>query len=101
MFVTSATPASHAPETIDRVDVPRPLFAVAYAESLLRREGEYADLALMQIPMHLVRRLSGLLQRERLGQRRVDQAAVDQAVGLPGFTVVGEVAPHDALEVHP
>ncbi len=51
--------------------------------------------------MHIKRRLAGLLQREGLGQGRVDHALRNEAIGLPRLTVIGEVRADYALEVHP
>ena len=51
--------------------------------------------------MDLPRGLAGLGQRENLGQGGMDHSLGDQAVRLVCFPIVGEVAAHDALEIHP
>src|SRR4051794_37310379 len=94
---------SDVPEAVDRVQVRRAelLRRRLDAQALLRCETQHADLALVQVLVDVVRRLPGLLERVRLGQRRVDLALGDEAVGLPRLLVVGEVGRDDPLEVHP
>src|SRR6476661_10108595 len=88
-------------EAVDRLLEPRALLGVAHAEARLRRQGQHADLALMGVLVDVEGRLTHLLEGVRLAEGRVDQAAVDQLVGLPGLAVVREVRADDALEVHP
>src|SRR4051812_13074006 len=92
---------SDATEAVDLVQVRRPLLVVADTEALLGCEAQHADLALVPVLMHVVRRLAHLCHRVRLRQRGVDPALGDQPVGLPGLAVVREVRADDALEVHP
>src|SRR5512135_3874417 len=98
---TSGPARSDSPEAVDLVQVPGPQLLVADAEPLRRRQAQHADLALVQVAVHLVGRLPGLVQRVDAGQRRVDQAALDEPVGLPRLPVVREVGADDPLEVHP
>src|SRR2546421_11131402 len=81
--------------------MPLAQFRVADPETLVGREAQYADLSLVGVAVYLPGGLAGLLQRVRPGQRRVDPAAGDQPVGLPGLTVVGEVRADDPFQVHP
>ncbi len=74
---------------------------VADAEPLAGREPQHADLAAVRVAVHGVGGQAGLGEREDPRQRGVDHASADEPVGLPGFAVVGEVRPDDALEVHP
>src|SRR4051794_18936562 len=92
---------SHAPEAVDRVEVLGALLLVADAEALFRGEGEDADLALVGVVVDVVGGLADVVHRVHLRQRRVDQALVDEPVGLPRLLVVGEVTADDPLEVHP
>src|SRR4051794_37639653 len=92
---------SDVTEPVDRVVVLFPHRDVAYAEPFLGREAEHADLALVQVAVDVVRRLTRLLHRVDPRQRRVDVALGDQAVGLVRLAVVREVRADDALEVHP
>ena len=66
-----------------------------------RGQAQHADLALVQVAVHVVRGLAGLVQRVDHRQGRVDHALGDQPVGLPGLAVVGEVRADDPLEGHP
>src|SRR3954453_13594962 len=92
---------SDAAEAVDLGLEAGALVPVADAEALFGGEGEHADLALVGVAVHVAGGLADLLHRVDLGQRRVDQAAVDEPVGLPRLLVVGEVAADDPLEVHP
>jgi hypothetical protein len=49
----------------------------------LGRQARHADLALVHGVVHLVRRLTCLLQREHLAEHRMDLALADQPVCLP------------------
>ena len=80
---------------------PGPLLLVADAQTLLRSEAEHADLALVEVVVHVERGLADLGQRVGPRQGRVDHPLRDQPVGLPGLAVVGEVGADDPLEVHP
>src|SRR5581483_10315825 len=79
----------------------RPELRIGDAQALLRRQAQDADLPLVQILVDLQRRLAGLLQRVDGGEDGLDLALADEAVGLPGLPVVGEVAALDGLEAHP
>src|SRR5262245_16834009 len=74
---------------------------VAHPEAPLRCQTEYSYLALMFIAVYLERCLSSFMQIIRLGQSRVNVALCDESVGFPRLSVVGEVGPDDALEIHP
>src|SRR5690349_10670052 len=92
---------SGVPEAVDRRLVARTLLRVGDAQAPMRRQGEYADLALVQVLVDVVGRLPHVLHRVRLGQGGVDKPTVDEVVRLPGLAVVREVRADDALEVHP
>src|SRR4051812_21757191 len=94
-------PCLDAPEAVDRVLESGPLLGVADAEAFLGGHGEDPDLALVGVVLHVAGGLPDVLHGVDLGQGGVDQAAVDEPVGLPGLPVVGEVAADDPLEVHP
>src|SRR3954454_679783 len=99
---TRAVPVdSDAPEAVDLLLEARPLLRVADPQTLLRSQGEDADLALVGVAVDVARGLADLLHRVGLGQRRMDQPPVDEPVGLPRLLVVGEVRADDPLEVHP
>src|SRR4051794_12550147 len=54
---SSPRESSDVAETVDRVDVLGALLRVAHTEPLLRRQAEHADLALVHVAVHVVRRL--------------------------------------------
>src|SRR3954447_5417377 len=93
----AARRASEVAEGVDRVEVTGPLLLVADPQTLLRSEAEDADLALVEVVVHVERRLADLGQRVGPRQGRVDHPLGDQPVGLPGLAVVGEVGADDAL----
>src|SRR4051794_880839 len=84
-------PSSDVAEAVDRGQVLLALGRVLDAEAFGGGEGEDADLALVQVAVHVAGGLPDLLHRVGLGQGGVDQAAVDEPVGLPRLLVVGEV----------
>src|SRR3954453_22041942 len=92
---------SDAAEAVDLGLVAGAFVGVADAEAFGGGQAEHADLALVQVAVHVVGGLADLGHRIHPGQGGGDQAAVDQPVGLPGLPVVGEVAADDPFEVHP
>src|SRR3954452_8363344 len=98
---TFATPRLHAAETVDRVGVTLPQRGIANAETFLRRKAEHADLALVRVAVHVVRRLPGLLHRVHTGQCRMDLPLGDQPVRLPRLAIVREMRADDLFQAHP
>src|SRR3954469_2525114 len=92
---------SDSAEAVDRGQVLGAFVGVADAEALGGGQGEHADLAGVPVVVHVVGGLADLGHRIDLGQGGVDQALVDEPVGLPGLLVVGEVGADDPFEVHP
>src|SRR5688500_10306920 len=90
---------SLAPEAVDGGEVLCAFVGVADAEAFGGGEGEHADLALVAVAVHVVGGLADLVEGVDLGQGGVDEAAVDEPVGLPGLAVVGEVGADDPFEV--
>ena len=79
----------------------RPQLRVVDAESLLGRETQHADLALVQVAVDLQGRLAHLLEGIERRQRREHLSPTDELVGVPRLAVVGEVRALDGLELHP
>ena len=78
-------------ETGDLGEVSLTHLEIPDPQALLGCQAEDPDLALVGIAVHLVGRLSGLLEGEGLGQGGVNEAAGDEAVGFVGLAVVREV----------
>src|SRR3954471_6477551 len=86
---------SSTAEAVDLLLEAGPLLPVADAEAFGRGEGEDADLALVGVAVQVVGGLADVVHGVGVGQGGVDQAAVDEPVGLPGLLVVGEVRADD------
>src|SRR5215218_1901463 len=69
---------SDAAEAVDRLEVLLALLGIADAEALLGSQRQDADLALVGVAVHVERGLPDLGHRVDLGQRRMDQALVDE-----------------------
>src|ERR1700722_14973970 len=76
-------------------------FGVVYAETGLRRQAQHADLALVEVPVHLGCGVTDVLQRVDGGEGREDLPLADQLVGVPRLPVVGEMGSLEGLELHP
>src|SRR2546421_7991961 len=74
---------------------------VVDAKPLPGSEGQHAELALVEVVVHLVRGLAHLGEGVHSRQDRLDHALADEPVGLPRLLVVGEVGRHDPLQLHP
>src|SRR3954470_15783157 len=94
-------PSSDAPEAVDLPLELRALLRVADAEAFGGGQAQDADLALVGVVLHVAGGLADVVHGVGLGQRGVDEALVDEPVGLPRLLVVGEVRADDPLEVHP
>ena len=81
--------------------MPRAAFLVRDAQPFLRGETQHTNFSDLRIVVHPIRGLAGLGQGIGLRQEGMDGALADQAIGLPGFSVVGKVRADDALLVHP
>src|ERR1700722_13273184 len=70
-------------------------FGVVDAETGLRGQAEHADLALVEVPVHLVGGIADVLQGVDGGQGREGLPVAHQLVGVPRLPVVGEVGSLD------
>src|SRR5680860_1517452 len=93
--------ASCAAKAVDRREVLFADLVVADAESVLGSQAEDADLPLVGVLVYVEGCLPDLVEGVGPRQGGVDHALGDEAVGLPGLAVVGEVRADDPLEVHP
>src|SRR4051812_44164770 len=85
------SPASDAAEAVDLRLEPGPLVPVADAEAFGGGQAQDADLALVGVVLHVAGGLADVVHGVGPGQRGVDEALVDEPVGLPRLLVVGEV----------
>src|SRR5262245_25831341 len=93
--------ASDAAKPVDIRKMLLPQLGIPHAKALFRRKTQHADLALVLVVVHLVSRLTGVLERVHTGQCRMDLSLGNQPVGLPRLAVVGEVRADDPLQVNP
>src|SRR5918995_1031025 len=77
------------------------LLGVGHTPAGLRGQAQHGQLALGLVAVHRSGGLAHQLERVDGRHHRLDRATVDEPVHVPGLLVVGEVARHDALELHP
>src|SRR5688500_8803115 len=87
---STGTDGSDAAEPVDGRKMLLTQLRIPHAQALFRCEAQHTDLALVCVLVHVVRRLSGVLQCVHTGQCGVDLSLGDQPVRLPRLAVVRE-----------
>src|SRR5262245_19177432 len=76
---------------VDLPDVTRTSFGIAHPEPILWRQAAHSNLANLQVMVHAVGCLAGLLKRIRFRKQGMNGTLTDETVGFPRFSIIGEV----------